>query len=65
MKNFDDFVNVVNSDISSLIAPIQPINQMLNLASPEDISILIDRIRTSSAQTTLTLLRRYHEWISD
>lgn len=66
MKNFDDFVNLINNsqDFQDSIASV-PLNiekRTYDLTNPEDLGILTHAVDEMTLNRFMKILRKYHEW---
>lgn len=66
MKNFDDFVNLINNsqEFQDSIASV-PLNiekRTYDLTNPEDLEILIHSVDEMTLNRFMKILRKYHEW---
>lgn len=66
MKNFDDFVSLINhsqefqDSISSV--PLNIEKRTYDLTNPEDLEILIHAVDEMTLNRFMKILRKYHEW---
>jgi|GEM_PF-5138665 len=56
MKNFDDFMKIINSKDWSLVA--EDISEKIENKNPQEAMVI------TNIYTTATLLREYHEWLN-
>lgn len=66
MKNFDDFVNLINNsqEFQDSIASV-PLNiekRTYDLTNPEDLGILTHAVDEMTLNRFMKILRKYHEW---
>ena len=66
MKNFDDFVNLINNsqEFQDSIASV-PLNiekRTYDLTNPEDSGILTHAVDEMTLNRFMKILRKYHEW---
>lgn len=66
MKNFDDFVSLINhsQEFQDSIASV-PLNvekRTYDLTNPEDLGILIHAVDEMTLNRFMKIFRKYHEW---
>lgn len=68
MKNFDNFVNFINTSNEvqkeMLEFDLKLENRNYNLTNPDDLGQFIAAIQNNTLRKSMRLLRYYHEWIN-
>lgn len=69
MKNFDDFVNEMESSdkfnsIYQKNVSIHMTDDVYEITSPEGMAAFVNKIQRISLQTSLDYLREYHNWLN-